>query len=132
MIFLHLIFGIILGIITQNYFYAILGTIIADIDHIYILIKNKLFTLKRIIDSMKYEEKYNIKYKTPIMHSISGLIIFSFPVFLIDRISGIVFAIGYLSHLILDLPDIDEKYLLYPLNINLEVFYQSGLGKSKL
>ncbi len=122
MIFLHLLFGIILGKFTGNYFYAIIGAILPDIDHIYIIIKNKLYSLNKIIDSIKYEKKYNIKYKTPFMHSISGLILFTSIIFLIDKQNYFIIAISSFSHLILDWPDIDKKYFLYPIKTEFKGF----------
>lgn len=122
MIYLHLIFGIILGKITGNYFYAIVGSIIPDIDHLYIIIKNKFFSMKQIIDSMKNEEKYNIRYKTPFVHSFLGLIVFSVIITITNIHNGIIFAIGYFSHLILDWFDKDEKYYLFPFKIKFEGF----------
>lgn len=104
---------------TNNYFLAISGAIIADIDHLYMMIKHKLFKLKNIIESLKYENKYDIKYKTPLMHSITGLFITSIIVLIIynNKSDTIIFALAYLSHLLLDWIDTDEKLLLYPLKI---------------
>jgi len=44
MIFIHLLIGMILGKIFGNYLFFILGSVIPDIDHIYIIIKNRLWS----------------------------------------------------------------------------------------
>jgi len=124
MILVHLIIGIILGKLTGNYFPFILGSILPDLDHLYIIIKNKLFTINKIINTIKYEERYNIKYKTPFFHSIFGLIIFSLIFYFISNnyILTIYFASAYLLHLAIDWLDIDKKYFLYPLKMEFKGF----------
>jgi hypothetical protein len=122
MIFVHLLLGIILGKLFGSYFFFILGSIFPDIDHIHIIIKYKLFGLKKIINSIKFEKKYNIRYKTAFVHSLLGLIIFSLIVALFNKQGAILFAIAYLLHLLIDWIDIDEKYYLYPLKIKFKGF----------
>jgi hypothetical protein len=114
MIFLHLIIGLILGKVLGNFWFFVIGSIFPDIDHIYIVIKNKLFSWKKYIDSLKNEKKYGLRYKTAFVHSLFGLTIFSLMVCLINIYGGIAFALAYFLHLIIDWIDIDEKYYLYP------------------
>lgn len=123
MIFLHLIIGIIFGKITNNYLPWIIGSIIPDIDHIYIAIKNNLLN-KKLLDTIKNEEEYKIKYKTPLIHSILGLIIFSIIFYLLipNYQSTLFFSLAYFIHLIMDWPDKDIKYYLYPLKIKFQGF----------
>lgn len=117
MIFLHLLIGILLGKIFGNYFLFIFGSIFPDLDHIYILLKKRI-PFNKIIDSIKFEEKYNLKYKTPFFHSLLGLLIFSGAVLILfNRESALIFAIAYFLHLLIDWADIDEKYYLYPTKI---------------
>ncbi|GBE19417.1 MAG TPA: metal-dependent hydrolase [Candidatus Pacearchaeota archaeon] len=122
MILIHLLIGIIFGKIFGNYLSFILGSILPDIDHIYIIIKHKLYNLKKIINSIKYEKKFDIRYKTPLFHSILGLIIFSLIVSFFSRTGAIYFAIAYFIHLLIDLADIDEKNYLYPLKVKFKGF----------
>lgn len=122
MIFIHLLIGIILGKIFGGYLFFILGSMFPDIDHIYITIKNKLYNINKIIDSIKFEKEYNIKYKTPVFHSLLGLTIFSFIIFLFSNSGALIFSIAYLLHLIVDWLDIDEKYYLYPSKIKFKGF----------
>jgi hypothetical protein len=122
MIFIHLLLGILLGKLFGNYFFFILGSIFPDIDHIYIIFKNKIWTKNKIIDSIKHEEKYNIKYKTPLVHSLFGLILFSIIILFFNRTGALIFAIAYLLHLLIDWLDIDIKYYLYPFKIKFKGF----------
>lgn len=126
MIFLHLIIGLILGKVTHSYLPFILGSIIPDIDHLYIILKHKLYKnkFKTLIDSIKNEEKYKIRYKTPLVHSLLGLIILSGIFYIITRnnLSLIYFSFSYLMHLLMDWPDKDIKYYLYPFKIEFKGF----------
>lgn len=126
MIFLHLIIGIILGKLTSAYLPFILGSIIPDIDHVYIIIKHKLYKnkFKTLTDSIKNEEKYKIRFKTPLVHSLLGLIIISSTFYLFNQTltSTIYFALAYLLHLLMDWPDKDIKYYIYPLKIEFKGF----------
>ena len=121
MIFIHLLLGIILGLTFGNIFMFILGSIFPDIDHLYIMINSKLWKPRKFIDSIKFEKKYNIKYKTAFFHSLLGLAIFSLIISLFSR-NWIFFSIAYLLHLLVDWLDIDEKYYLYPLKIKFRGF----------
>ena len=123
MIFIHLLLGIILGkIFGGSYFFFILGSLVPDLDHLYIIIKNKLWTLKKIKETIKYEHKFGIKYKTPLFHSILGLLIFSSFICLFSDMGALSFAIAYFLHFLVDWVDIDEKYFLYPLRIKFKGF----------
>jgi len=114
MIFVHLLLGIILGKIFGNYLFFILGSIIPDLDHIYVIIKNKLYSLNKIINTIKYEDKFGIKYKTPLFHSALSLLTLSLIVYIFNSSGALYFGSAYLLHLLIDWPDIDEKYFLFP------------------
>ncbi len=121
MIFLHILIGALITLTTGNIFFLI-GSIFPDIDHLYIIIKNRLFLIKKIKDSIKFEKKYKIRYKTPFFHSLLGLIIFSLIIWIFSRQSPLIFSMGYFLHLLLDWLDIDEKYYLFPLKIKFKGF----------
>ncbi|MBI4144008.1 metal-dependent hydrolase [Candidatus Woesearchaeota archaeon] len=122
MIFVHLIFGVILGKILGNYFFFILGSVLPDVDHLYILFKNRFFSIKKIIGSIKFEKKFGVEYKTPLFHSILGLVLFSTIVYFFNNQKALYFAIAYLLHLLIDWLDIDEKQFLYPVRIKYKGF----------
>lgn len=110
----HPIIGLILG---KQFGYAIpfvVGSILPDSDHLFVLIKNKHFKPSEIFDAMKYEKKYGETYKTPYTHSLLALFVMSIPIILINKPIGIAFFVGYLIHLALDMLDSDEKRLFYP------------------
>ena len=94
-----------------------LGSVVPDIDHLCVMVKNKIFNCKKFIGSIKNERKYGIRYKTPQVHSLLGLIIFSLIACLISKQGAMIFAAAYFLHLLMDWPDIDEKYYLYPFKI---------------
>ncbi len=122
MIFLHLILGLILGKLSGAWIPFILGSIIPDIDHIYIIFKHKLLN-KKFLDTLKNEEKYKIRYKTPLVHSLLGLILFSVIFYLFtNQQSAIYFAVAYFLHLLMDWPDKDVKYYLYPWRLKFSGF----------
>ena len=122
MIFLHLIIGLILGKLSGYTLLFVIASIIPDIDHLYLLIKHKLFTKAKIIYALKHEEKYKIRFKTPLMHSILGLLICTLIYYLTFNKNTIYFASAYLLHLLFDFPDIDKKQFLYPLKYEFSGF----------
>lgn len=122
MIFIHLLLGLILGKIFGNYFFFILGSILPDLDHLYIIVKNRLFNLNKIIKSIKFEKRFGVKYKTPLFHSFLGLILFSAVIAFFDTKGAVLFATAYFLHLMVDWVDIDEKYYLYPLKVKFKGF----------
>lgn len=115
MIIAHPILGITLGnYFFDHFWFIVLGSIFPDIDHLIVVFKYKIFRWGKIIDSIRFEEKYNLFYKTKYIHSIFGAVIVSVPLILIDFTGGLYFFVAYLIHLILDWFDIDEKQYLYP------------------
>ncbi len=119
MILAHIIIG---TLPAENHFswFWFLGSVIPDIDHIFIIFKNKLFSINKLVDSVVNEEKYGIRYKTKYGHSILGGLLLSLIVFVISFSGGIYFFSGYMLHLALDFPDKDEKQYFYPLKIKIK------------
>ncbi|MBU0722599.1 metal-dependent hydrolase [Patescibacteria group bacterium] len=120
MILAHSIIGITLG----NYFgyfgFILLGSILPDIDHLFVILKNRIFSWRKIIDSMRFENRYKISYKTKYVHSLFGAVIISTPVLFFDFTGGLYFFTGYSLHLIIDWVDIDNKQYLYPFKITFQ------------
>lgn len=71
---------------------------------------------------MKFENKFKIRYKTKLVHSLLGLIVFSILLYFLDNNGVLYFSVGYFLHLLIDWLDIDEKYYLYPFNIKFKGF----------
>ena len=122
MIFLHLLLGIILGKLYGYTLLFIIASVIPDIDHLYIILKNKLYRKDKLLDALKNEEKYGLRFKTPLIHSFLGLIICTLIFYLIffQAKLALYFASAYLLHLLLDWPEKDKKQYLYPLKIEFE------------
>ena len=59
MILAHIIIG---AMPVENKFswFWFLGSIIPDVDHLFIILKNKIFSYDKLIDSIANEEKYGI------------------------------------------------------------------------
>ena len=114
MIFIHPIIGITLGNYFGYFWFMVLGSIFPDIDHLIIIIRKRIFSWNKIIDSFRFEQKYNISYKTKYIHSVFGAVMISIPAMVINFNGGLYFLAGYLIHLILDWIDIDEKQYFYP------------------
>lgn len=92
-----------------------LGSIAPDIDHLFLLIKNKIFSWKKIIKYMRFSDSHNIRFKTKYLHSIFGATLMSLPFLAIGLQSAKTFFLAYLLHLVLDWPDHDEKQFLFPM-----------------
>ncbi|MBI4439766.1 metal-dependent hydrolase [Candidatus Woesearchaeota archaeon] len=118
MFFVHIILPLILGKLLGSYWFLIAGSLIVDIDHLVLLIKNRHYNLRECIDVLKHEEKYGERLRSPYLHSFLGMIATSLAVGLLFSLTGaIYYAIGYLAHLIIDLFDKDVMYILFPSKI---------------
>jgi len=113
MILAHAIIGI---MPVEKYFswFWFLGSLFPDLDHIFIILKYRFFSPRKIVDSIFNEEKYGVKYKTKYFHSILGGIVFSTLIAIFNLSGGIYFFSGYSIHLALDLFDKDEKEYFFP------------------
>jgi hypothetical protein len=117
MIIAHTLIGLMPIIDSKFSWFWLVGSVIPDIDHLFVIYKYRIFSLKRLIEMERFEDKYNIHFKTKYGHSIFGAVIFSIPVLLIDARGALYFFLGYLLHLVLDWPDHDEKQYFYPFKI---------------
>ena len=118
----HPLVGLILG---KQFGYTtsfVIGSVFPDIDHLFVLIKNRHFRPSEIFDAMKNEKKYGERYKTPYTHSFLAWIVISIPIILVSKPIGVAFSIGYLTHLVLDIIDTDEKQLFYPFKKRIKGF----------
>ena len=114
MILVHSIIG--LMPVDNHHFswYWFIGSIIPDIDHLFILYQHKIFSRDKIVDVMRFEKKYNLHFKTKYLHSVFGAIVMTVPVLLINSTGAVYFFTAYILALLLDWPDIDEKQYLFP------------------
>lgn len=115
MILAHSIVGITVGTYTGQFWFVFWGSVLPDIDHIFVLLRHHVYPFRKIIASMRDEEKYSLFYKTKYVHSVFGALVFSAPIFFfIDRTGAAYFFLAYLGHLLLDWPDHDVKQYLFP------------------
>jgi len=124
MIFLHLLLGLIFGKLIGHPILFVFASILPDIDHLYLLVRHKLWRRGQLTEKIRDEGKYGLRFKTPLIHSVFGLVVCS-AIFL--AIFGNVslagyFALGYFLHLLLDWPDRDKKQFLYPFKIEFKGF----------
>jgi|GEM_PF-1551999 len=114
MIFAHLVTGLMPVEDSHFSIFWFLGSIIPDIDHPIVLLRHHIYKWANIVESMEHERRYHIHYRTPYFHSFLGALVVSAPMFYISFRGGLYFLGGYIGHLILDWPDIDEKQYFYP------------------
>ena len=114
MILAHSIIGIMPVSNSEFSWFWLIGSVVADIDHIFVLYKYKIFSYAKIVDIMRFEDRNGIHFKTKYMHSIFGAVVTTVPVFLISKEGALYYFIAYIIHLIIDWPDTDEKQYLYP------------------
>ena len=118
----HPLIGLILG---KKFGYTlsfVAGSVLPDIDHLAILIKNRHFKPKEIFNAMKNEKEYGENYKTPYTHSLLAWFVISLVFIIINKNIGVAFSVGYLFHLVLDVIDTDEKQLFYPFKKRIKGF----------
>lgn len=114
----HLAIGLIIGKLTQNYSVALASALLIDIDHLIPYIKHKVIfnskkfwkTVTNSHDSYGNQRNY--------LHSIFAFISINLGIFLFDYRIGIVFSLGYLSHLLLDALDSSDFHPFYPIKWN--------------
>ena len=113
--------GIVIGKFTGNYFYAILGSLIIDIDHTFAYIRhNLIFDPKKLLLSM-FDPKDETGDQRGLFHNvfvwalITGIVYYNF-----DYTVSITFSLAYLSHLLLDLLDSSDYYPFYPIDYKIK------------
>ena len=122
MILAHTIIGLMPVEEAKFSWYWLIGSVIPDVDHLFVIYKYKLFTWKKLIDAEKFEDKYNIHFKTKYGHSILSAVFITLPILFISFHGALYFFLAYIIHLLLDWPDIDEKQYLYPLKTRFRGF----------
>jgi hypothetical protein len=114
----HLFTGLIVGKITGNYLWAILGAMIIDLDHLIPYIKHRIIFnpkkfWKTIIDPKdRYGNQRNF------LHCLLAFIIIGIVMIISKFQPGYAFLAGYASHLFLDSIDASDLYLFYPAKCN--------------
>lgn len=104
--------GLIIGKVTGDYPTAIISSTAIDIDHLIPYVKNKIiFDFKAI---MKTAHRADDTSRS-ILHSFFALVILSGLVAIFNFRTGLIFALGYLSHFLLDALDDSDFYPFFPI-----------------
>jgi membrane-bound metal-dependent hydrolase YbcI (DUF457 family) len=111
----HLITGVILGAISGNYLWVILGSMLVDIDHVYVFLRHRIYNPLHMV-RLGCDSRDVIKGQRTVAHSLLGWAIVSGAIYLFDATVGFYFGVGYLAHLLLDAFDKAELQLFYPLS----------------
>jgi hypothetical protein len=122
MIIAHALIGLMPVANKKFSWFWLVGSVIPDVDHLFVIYYYRLFSFKRLIDAERFEDKYGIHFKTKYGHSIFGAVMFSIPAVLINRSGGVYFFLAYLLHLLMDWPDRDEKQYFYPFKLKVRGF----------
>ncbi|MEM3126475.1 MAG: metal-dependent hydrolase [Candidatus Woesearchaeota archaeon] len=112
----HIVFGLLLGKITGNMLYVLLGSTIIDLDHYFQFKKEGALKSWKKFWQRCWHPPAGKTAKHPIVHSLTGWLIFMNVALLINQESAIYFGLGYLGHLLLDLFDTSQKRYFWPLN----------------
>ena len=107
----HLAMGLVIGRLTGDYQAALLGSLIIDIDHLVPAIKeNRLFNFKEFWRRSKSSSDSARSF----LHGLLPFIVISAIITFFDWRFGLIFAVAYLGHLVLDALDDSPFFPLYP------------------
>lgn len=111
----HIIAGLIIGKATGDYTTSILAASLVDFDHVISYAKNGLMQKpEKLWETMTREEDLYGDQRG-YLHNIFSFLALTIIAVLINTQVGIVFSLGYLSHLILDAMDKSDFWPLYPM-----------------
>ena len=107
----HLAMGLVIGRLTGDYQAALLGSLIIDIDHLVPAIKeNRLLNFKEFWRRSKSSSDSARSF----LHGLLPFIVISVLIAFFDWRFGLIFAVAYLGHLILDTLDDSPFFPFYP------------------
>ncbi len=110
----HLLGGLIIGKITGDYTAALAGAVLVDSDHLLSYFKNGVwFSFKKFIKTVTSQDDPWGDQRN-VLHNVIWALIISALVVVFNYKFGVVFALGYLSHLVLDALDNSDYFPFYP------------------
>ncbi len=112
----HIAAGLILGKLTGNYYAALAGALILDIDHMIVYARHKILLSPRKFWKAITDPEDPYGSQRNIFHSLIGWLIILMVTVLAFQEAGFIFSIAYLSHLVLDFFDGSDFYPLYPMS----------------
>jgi membrane-bound metal-dependent hydrolase YbcI (DUF457 family) len=117
--FTHLAAGLIIGELTGNYWAALIGALVIDLDHLLPFFRKGILLKPKELWKAITSPEDHIGKQRNIMHSILTWLILSAIAFLIDTHAGIAFSLGYKSHLLLDAMDNYGLPIFFPHNFKI-------------
>jgi membrane-bound metal-dependent hydrolase YbcI (DUF457 family) len=112
--FTHLAAGLIVGELTGNYWAAIIGAIVVDLDHLLPYYRKNILSKPRELWKTVTSAEDNIGRQRNYLHAILVWLLLSTIVYLVSEPIGLAFSLGYISHLVLDALDNYGLPLFYP------------------
>ena len=117
--FAHIISGLIIGKLSGLYIPALIGAVLVDLDHLISYAKHKvLFKPKKLWKTLT-ATKDPFGDQRNFLHSFITWPILSLVVIIINFQIGLIFALAYLIHLLLDMTDNADFYPFYPLKFKI-------------
>ncbi len=134
----HFIAGLIIGKLTNNYTAAIAGALLMDIDHLIPFFKHKvLFDIKKFWKTVT-DPKDHLGDQRNYLHTVfvwGPVVLVSLA---LNNTVLLIFSLGWLSHIVLDMLDGSDFHPFYPIKYNLkgpigyfsknELIFTFGLG----
>jgi len=114
----HLAAGLIIGKISGSYLPSLIGSLAMDLDHLIPYIRHKvLFSPKKFWDAITSPEDAYGNQRN-FLHSFIAWAAASSIFMTVNFNIGLIFSLGYLCHLLLDLIDGSDFHPLYPFKLN--------------
>jgi membrane-bound metal-dependent hydrolase YbcI (DUF457 family) len=115
LILTHLLFGLFLGKLLGSVLLVAIGSIIVDIDHLYVFVKRGLIFYPRKLWASMFSPHDPYGTHRTVAHSFFAWLVVTIAVTLVNKQYGAMISIGYLGHLMLDAIDSDDLQLMFPL-----------------
>lgn len=112
--FAHLAAGLLLGKLTGSYTWALMGAFFPDVDHLFSYVRHGLLWRPKRLWKALIREADPWGDQRNFLHTVFLWVLISGAFLLIDFRIGLVFSLGYLSHLALDALDSADYYPFYP------------------
>jgi len=106
----HLVIGLLIGKLTGQYWLSLFGALFPDIDHFVSYVRNGILSPKKFWKTITVpEDPYgDQRYLLHNLWVVGGLSVVSL------LFGGVALAIGYISHILLDMLDASDYFILYP------------------
>ena len=110
----HLILGLVIGKVTNNYPVAILASIAVDLDHLIPFARTGVLWRPKHLWFALTDHKERLGTPRYILHNVFFFFALCIGAFLVDRTLGLIVTLAYAGHLALDALDNTKYYPFYP------------------